>query len=242
MTLPPDWQAQLIEVIAGRAPADPRWFTGGPILSPAQQIGIYQEQYQLRMYDALVEDLPGFMRLLGDDAPPLLRAFLRDHPSQTWTLDRVTHALPRWLEAHGHPAAHVDMAALDVAVAISFQAADGVPLDPAAIHPELRLRLSPHVRLLHLRSNVAWIRAAVGGDAAPALQAGDRPTIVFRRGLHVRHAEIEAGWWALLRRIGGGCGLIDAIAAVGGEDQPAIGGWMREMVELGWVEVAPLGV
>lgn len=241
MTLPPDWQARLIEVIAGRADADPSWFTGGPILSPTQQIAIYQEQYQLRMYDALVEDLPGFMHLVGDDAPPLLRAFLRDHPSQTWTLDRVTHALPDWLAARGQPPPTVDMAALDVAVAISFQAADGAPLDPAAIHPELRLRLSPHVRLLHLRSNVAWIRATVGGDATPALEPGDRPTIVFRRGLRVRHAELDAGWWQLLHRIGAGCGLLDALGQVDEADRPSIGRWMQEMVELGWVEPAPLG-
>src|SRR5688500_11772041 len=116
MPLPSDWQVVMAEMVRGAAPADGARFAGGPVLGPSEQIGIYREQYRLRMWDAFVEEIPGLRVLLGDDLERVVWGYLADCPPDSWTLARITNRLPGWLEAHGAPAAHVDMARLDAAV------------------------------------------------------------------------------------------------------------------------------
>ena len=65
--MPPDWQELMTEMIRGAAPLSGEWYTGSGSLTPEQQIGIYEEQFRLRMWDALLEEIPGLSRLLGDD-------------------------------------------------------------------------------------------------------------------------------------------------------------------------------
>ena len=63
--LPPDWQARMVAMIRGAEPLEPDWFTGGPVLGPAEQIGVYRDQYRLRMWNTLVDEVPGTLALLG---------------------------------------------------------------------------------------------------------------------------------------------------------------------------------
>ncbi|MEZ4235478.1 MAG: putative DNA-binding domain-containing protein [Myxococcota bacterium] len=218
--LPEDWQQRMVEMIRGASDLEGSWFTGGPVCSPLDQIGIYRRQYSLRLYDALREELIGLSALMdaAPDAVPegaeaLLRRFLRERPSREWTLNRVADGLPDWLAAQdGVPVAWVEMARLDWAVQHGFEAAAGAPLDPAALSVTPKLALQPHVHLVLATHNVHEVRgAALGGGPLPALREGHFPLVVFRRGIRMRHWCVPLGLFGILEGIAAGCTLSQAI-------------------------------
>ncbi len=244
--LPPDWRERFVEMIRGAAPLDDGWFTGGPVLSPMEQIQVYWNQYRLRLYDAVVEEVPGLVHLLGDGAEPTLRAYLFDHPSTHWTLNRVANDLVGWLERRQNPRYLVEMAMLDRAVQAGFEAADGTPIDPAELATMPRLRLQPHVTLLPLEWNVHWIRSAVmsGRDEVPELEQGFYPVVVFRRGLKMRHWQMPRGAFEVLVGIDEGLTVeaaIDRAFEMGVLDAETlaadIGRWFQDYAQRNLVEI-----
>ena len=254
MRLPADWQERMAAVVRGAAEPDPAWFTGGPALSPLQQIGVYRQQYRLRIYEALAEEVPGLMHLLGAEAEEILWSYLDAHPPHAWTLNRVADRLPAFLAAflaaEGRESAadraRVDMVRLDVGVAAVFEAAAGVPLAPERLAGVPLLRLAPHVCLLRFGSDVHHLRSALlegragEGGALPALQEGDWPVVLFRRGIRVRHADVAPELFDLLTRISAGEGLGAALEAVVMADperlMPLIPGWFQTCGEAGWLQ------
>jgi hypothetical protein len=237
--LPDNWRARLVEMIRGAAPPDAAWFTGGPVCTPAEQLGIYLDQYRLRLYDALVEEVPGLSWLLGDDREAVLRHYLADHPSRSWTLNRVADALPDWLAgAADATPARVDMARLDRAIQAGFEAADAPALAPEALFGLPDLRLRPAVRLLRLRTNVHDVRAAVlTGAAPPPTEAADVWLVVFRRGVSMRTLALEPGAWTLLDALDRGLPTRDAIDEAARVVDPAtllerLPAWFRDFVAL----------
>jgi len=238
--LPPDWRAGMVEMIRGAVPASGEWFTGNDRLTPEEQISIYQEQYRLRMWDAITEDIPGLMLLLGEDADEVLWAYLDEHPPDSWTLARIADRLPDWLERRGAPAEQVDMARLDRLVLQGFVAADGLVPTAADLAGGERVRLSlqPYVGLLRARFNVHHLRSAsLAGEPAPELRLGDYCIGIFRIDRQMRHIELEPGAYAILEAIGRGDGLEMAVEAavreVGSVEQvvPKISGWFQRFVE-----------
>ncbi len=248
-SLPPDWQAQMVEMIRGAAPLRADWFTGGPVCTPEQQIGIYARQYRLRLYEALIEEIPGSHALLRADpelaAEPLLRRYLAEHPSGSWTLDRVADALPGWLAEQAVPESLVEMAWLDRAVQQGFSAAEGRSLQPEVLAHMPSLTLQPHVTLLRTRHNVHSLRsAALTGQALPALRAGDFPLVVFRRGLKMRHWVMPLPAWGILEGIASGGSVAEAVERVferGWADAQRltdeIGGWFAEFSQRDLVQL-----
>lgn len=244
--LPPDWRARMVEMVRGAAPLEASWFTGGPVCTPLEQIGIYADQYDLRLFDALVEEVRGVRHLLpdGDD---LLRRYLRENPSRSFTLNRIADALPEWLDRQpGVEKSVVEMAHLDRAVQKGFEAAEGEPLDPASLVSLPVLRLQPHVSLLRLGRNVHEIRSAVLSDRdPPALRSGDFPLIVFRRLNKMRHWVAPLPLWGILAAIDRGSTVPEAIDDVFGRGwidletlQAEIGGWFSDLAERQLVSVA----
>lgn len=221
--LPQDWQSRMVEMIRGTAPLDATWFAGGPALDPQRQIQVYRDQYRMRLLDALIEEVPGLCALLSpEERDELLLAYLREHPSRTWTLNRVADPLAGWLEARGAPLAQVEMARLDRAVQQGFEAADEAPLRPEDLAELPPLRLQAHVSLLRLQHSVHRVRAAVlTGEPPPELETGDFPVVVFRRNLKMRHWEAPAGAWAILKGLDEGLDVGGAIE----------GAWARGLLD-----------
>lgn len=212
--LPPDWQARMVDMIRGAAPLDGGWFAGGPALAPLEQIGVYREQFQLRLRDALLGELPGLSALMGEALDALFEPFLVDHPPDSWSLDHAARPFAGWLAARGAPQAQVDMARLEAAVMAGFSAADPAPLDLAALSPSTRLTLSPPVTVLALGWSVHRYRAdaLVGRDPAP-LQPGLYHLAVYRLDHEVRHWELSPLQRALLQAFSPGATLEGAIEA-----------------------------
>lgn len=210
--LPDDWRERFVEMVRGAEPLKADWFTGGPALSPMEQLEVYHGQYRIRLYEALADEVPGLTALLGPGAEPYLRAYLYDRPSGSWTLNRVGHGLVAWMTERGAPQPFLDMAQLDLAVQTGFDAADGEPVPPEAFASMPALRLQAHVQLLRLRSNVHWIRSAsLSGKEAPELVEADYGVVVFRRDRKMRHWEMPKGAFAILEGISLGRSVPEAI-------------------------------
>ncbi len=235
--LPDDWRRQLVEVIRGAETPDTSWFSGGPHLSPTEQIAIYQEQYRLRLGDALREELPGCLHLWGNEADAVLFAYLNAYPSESWTLDRVHQHLPRFLCETGRDAAWIEMAELECAVSRSFEARDVPPLPPEALTGTPALALSPAVERLRFRFPVHRLRSALlMEEELPSLEEGDYPVILCRPERQVRHLELHPAAWALVDTIGQGGSLAEALAVASRDTDPTwlagqLGSWFQLFVE-----------
>jgi hypothetical protein len=243
--LPPDWRDAFVDMVRGARPLDGTWFAGGPGLSPLAQIGIYRQQFRMRLGDAFREEILGLRHMLGDGLQDVTERYLADCPPRSWTLDRVADRLVEWLVANQAPDEHVDMARLDRAVMWGFSAEEGENPRPEALVPENlhRLRLQPHVTLLRLGFGVHRYRTAVlsGIDPAP-LAPGTFRLAVFRVDRKMRHLELERGAAALLEGLaaeGGLDGAIDAALSEVGQDALAAGltRWFQLFVERGLVRL-----
>lgn len=240
----------MVEMIRGAAPISDAWFAGGPVCSPKEQIGIYVRQYRLRLHSALCDEIPGLRSLqegteVGD---ALLHRYLREHPSESWTLNRLADRLADWLaDQPGVPLHHVEMARLDRAVQKGFDARSGAPIDPSALASMPALRLQPHVTLLRNTHNVHALRATAHQppEDRPPLTKGDYPLVVFRRGIKMRHWVMPRGAWAVLRELDRGQAVpaaLEAVFAAGivGADEltTEVGAWFRDFSERDLVELS----
>lgn len=245
--LPPGWRQTFVDMIARDEPASDAWFGGGAI-SPMAQLAVYQEQYVLRLVEALQNETPGLCALaedLGLDVEPLFLDYLLAHPSTHWTLNRVADDLADWLARGGHDPRLVDMARLDHAVQRGFEAENGHPLRPEQLGELPPLRLQPPVSLLSLRFDVHRRRSALRSDSPERPPVTATPTLlaVFRKEFRMRHMELEPGSYAILAGIAAGATTVDAIgaavAAVGPERVTAeIGTWFRDFALCDLVERA----
>lgn len=240
--LPPDWQTSLLEMIRGAAPLDGALFAGSETLSGEQQVGVYAQQFRLRIRPALHQDAPGLAALVGPEIEPLFEQYLQDCPPRSWSLDHLADRLEDWLAKQGAPLAQQEMARLDHAVQEIFFAAEPIPLDPAALAGMPDLVTSPAVQLLTLQWSVHHFRAqALGGKAAAPPIQGPFHVIVYRKGRRVRHLEVEPACLALLEHIE--MGLEQAVGRVLSEGLcteaelgERIAAWFKLFAERGLVQ------
>lgn len=159
-------------------------------LTPLEQIEIYRRQYWLRHIDALTEDFPGLLGLLGDEAwHQLATSYLDKSPPTGFTLRNLGRQLPTYLRAQSaldfelEPARArtlIDMAELECAYLRAFDAPDLASISaeslaeiPAESWNEARLILHPSVSLLELSGPLVDLRR------------------IFRKSTHSRQ---NSGW------------------------------------------------
>ncbi|HSC86320.1 MAG TPA: DNA-binding domain-containing protein [Polyangiaceae bacterium] len=160
-----------------------RWIGASARLTAAAQVEIYREQYWLRHIEALREDFPGLVAVLGDDTfAHLAERYLVAHPPQSPTLRDLGHALVSYLEQRllqpelllqqelvlPHAPLCLDMARLEWAYVECFDAAEAPPFDLASLErlgadawAELRLQFSPALRWFEAHYPVADLRRAL---------------------------------------------------------------------------------
>src|SRR5271163_3644331 len=84
-------------------------------LSSFERLEIYNRQYWFRVLAALAEDFEGLRLIIGDrNFEKLSVAYLRDCPSQSFTLRNLGSRLESWLRAHTEHIAGVEDIALDM--------------------------------------------------------------------------------------------------------------------------------
>jgi hypothetical protein len=195
---------------------------GSARLSPVEQLEIYREQFYLRHTASLVEDFPGVGGILGqDDWDRLVWDYLANVAPESYDLSELGAGLAAfadgctWLEQRELV---VDMARLEYAHMLVFDAPDAPPLDPtklAAVPPDAwesaRLVTDPGLQLLRFRYPVIELRRAIvqateHGHATDIALPAPKPGgfAVHRRALAIFHDELAADAFSLLEHIARG--------------------------------------
>lgn len=163
-------------------------------LTSFERLEIYNRQYWFRLYTSFEEDFPGLEAVLGRarfDA--LMRRYLTDCPSQSFTLRNLGSRLDTWLEQHPdaiepHVTLARDMARLEWAHVEAFDSEELPRLSAealAAIGENSILHLQPYLRLLSLSYPVddllLQVRSENGSSASSTNNASSA-----RKRRHVR--------------------------------------------------------
>jgi hypothetical protein len=128
-------------------------------LTPLERLEIYSRSYWFRVIDCLYDDFPGLAAALGPRAfDKLVRAYLADRPSQSFTLRNLGEGLEAWLRRHAEYAGKyfdlaIDMIRLEWAHIEAFDGEERKPLGPEDLlepGPDLRVGLQPYLSLLEL--------------------------------------------------------------------------------------------
>jgi hypothetical protein len=139
-------------------------------LTSQERLQIYSRSYWYRILDSLFDDFPGLRAIIGDDTfHKLSRAYLAAHPSQSFTMRNLGHALESWLRPRrqytgGRHALALDMVRLEWAHIEAFDGPSAKPLGPEDLlepGPELRIGLQPYISLLELHYPVDDLRISV---------------------------------------------------------------------------------
>ncbi len=132
-------------------------------LSSFERLEIYNRQYWFRLYTSFQEDFPGLQAVVGTRRfERIMRDYLTECPSTSFTLRNLGSRLPQWLIAHpDHSAPHtrlaIEMAQLEWAHIESFDNPAWPPLTPeqmAAIGEDSVLTLQPHLRLVEAHAAI----------------------------------------------------------------------------------------
>jgi putative DNA-binding protein len=230
-------------------PAAARHVRGARPLGPAARLRIYSDQYPMRLHDALYEDHPKLVKLLGERKfHAMAAAYGRAKGSRHYSLGAFGAGLSRWLAGKPRGFARpdlADLAAFEWALTQSFLAEDaGTPVTFEAIaalgperFPTATVRLAPSVRLLPLRHDVVALAEALEADR-PAPKPAPRKSVllVWRNGMEVFHAPATARDARALARVRAGRPLAEVCAAYGTRPeaaQAAFGAlslWAREQM------------
>ncbi len=194
---------------------------GDARLSAVERLDVYADMYFYRIRDCLKEDFTAVRAVIGDDAfHNLITDYLIAHPPTHFSLRYAGQQLPAFVRGHALAARWPylpDLAALEWAILDAFDAPDAEPLDAAALAsvpqerwPELRLQLTPSLRLLRLDWPVHEVWKQAQGDEQPE-EPQPAPTAlrVWRQDLRVFHRPMDATEDAALRAVNDGAPFAD---------------------------------
>ncbi|MBV8436149.1 MAG: putative DNA-binding domain-containing protein [Silvibacterium sp.] len=164
-------------------------------LSSFERLEIYNRQYWFRLYSCFEEDFPGLKAVVGAQKFELLmRDYLTDCPSQSFTLRNLGSRLESWLLEHPEyldPRRQLvlDMCRLEWAHIEAFDEAENPLLDAddlATIDEHSLLHLQPYLRILELQYPVEDLLIALrsesgSGDASSNNASAARKTRRVRR-------------------------------------------------------------
>ncbi len=144
-------------------------------LTSVERLEIYNRQYWFRIIDSLYEDFPGLRAVVGDRAfDGLVKAYLTECPSRSFSLRNLGSRLEGWLEKHpeyagAKVAAALEMVRLEWAEIEAFDGPARKPVGPEdliELSPDLRFSLQPYITLLELRYPVDALRLRVNAASA----------------------------------------------------------------------------
>ena len=164
-------------------------------LTSFERLEIYNRQYWFRLYTCFEEDFPGLKAIVGRakfDA--LMRAYLTDCPSQSFSLRNLGSRLEAWLEKHPehlgpHPALARDMVRLEWAHIEAFDSEERPRLSAEAlarIDENSTMTLQPYLRVLALEYPVDDLLLQVRSENGSAASSTNNASVTSRR-RHVRH-------------------------------------------------------
>ena len=208
---------------------------GDDRLSAEARVDIYANMYFYRLLDALKEDFPATLAVLGgDNFHNIVTGYLLEYPPTEPSLFYCGRHLAAWLRDHpirdGAPFI-ADLAALERAVAEVFHGPDAVALEPDSLRaiapadwPAMKLGIHPSAQILALDWRVSELLRAVEERRPwkPA-QPGAVKVLVWRRKARVFHRDLERAEADALEAASRGvtfAEICDLVAANAGDQDP----------------------
>jgi hypothetical protein len=169
-------------------------------LSSFERLEIYNRQYWFRLYTSFEEDFPGVQAIVGRAKfEGLMRAYLTECPSTSFSLRNLGSLLPQWLPQHPEwtePRTRLalDMAELEWAHIETFDEAEQpvlAPEDLAQVDGNSRLSLQPYLRLLTLHYPVDDLLIEVRNEAGSTDTSSNNASVARRTKVVRRVADLE---------------------------------------------------
>lgn len=163
-------------------------------LSSFERLEIYNRQYWFRLYTSFEEDFPGLKAVLGGAKfDKLMREYLTDCPSQSFSLRNLGSQLENWLVAHPEflePRRQLalDMVCLEWAHIEAFDSGEEPLLDAddlAGINEHSHLHLQPYLRLLELHYPVEDLLIELRSESGSSDSSSNNASVA-RKSRHVR--------------------------------------------------------
>lgn len=170
-------------------------------LSSFERLEIYNRQYWFRLYSSFEEDFPGLQAIVGRQKfDALMRAYLTECPSESFTLRNLGSRLEAWLHGHTefmepHAALALDMVRLEWAHIEAFDAEEKPRLSAAglaAVDETSTLRLQPYLRLLALSYPVEDLLLEVRSEDGSSASSANNASAARKRRQVRRFAALEA--------------------------------------------------
>lgn len=174
----------------------------GPHLSAAECLAIYQRSYILRLLACLEEQFPATRHVLGRDLfRDFSRDYLRDCPSNSYTLYELGQRFSQWLEEHRPDRALpeeereawidflIDLTNYEHKLFCLFDASFPDNLCPAVIEDsDENLTLSSGLILTEYRFPVAWYYHEIRAGRTPAVPPPHRSYTIILRQQFITHS------------------------------------------------------
>lgn len=136
--------------------------------------GVYRNAYAWRLVAVLANEYPLLRKYVGDaDFEKVARRFIAAHPSRSQNARWFGAKLPTFLLAEPAQLEMIELAAIEKAISVAFDATDAPVIGvadlvqfPADVWGQLRFKLHPSVEVLDLASNALAIWTALKDDEA----------------------------------------------------------------------------
>jgi hypothetical protein len=195
-------------------------------LSALERLDIYRDMYLPRMVEALAIDYPAMKHFLGaEEFMRLVARYVAVYPSRSYTLNRLGDHLPEFVATLGDlPKKEfcVDLARLEYALTLVFDANETAPLTPATVHAvpreaweTARLKTIEAFQLLAFDYPVSrYIGAVDDENLFPRIARKKTWVVAYRRDYQVHRMDLIEPAYELLSTLASGRTMGDAIMAV----------------------------
>jgi hypothetical protein len=208
---------------------------GDERLSAEARVDIYANMYFYRIRDALKEDFPATLAVLGDDNfHNLVTGYLLEYPPSEPSISHCGRYLADYLRDHPicEDAPFVaDVAKLERAVVEVFHGIDAAALEPDALRatppedwPAMKLGIHPAAQILALEWRVSeLLRAVEEGHPWKPAERGAVKVLVWRRNARVFYRDLERAEADALEAASRGvtfAEICDVVAAKADDEDP----------------------
>lgn len=195
-------------------------------LSALERLDVYRDMYLLRMEEALSIDYPSLKHYLGPgDFMRLVARYVEVYPSRNYSLNRLGDHLPEFIatlaDLPRQEFCH-DLARLEYALTVVFDAAETPPMKPEAVRAvrqdaweNARLKPVEAFRLLECRYPVSrYIGAVDKENPFPRLVRKKTWVVAYRRNYDLHRMDLTQPAYELLSALACGKTVGEAIVAV----------------------------
>lgn len=249
-------QQQMLQAVLTENSPIPAIVRDDGIADARSRLAIYRHGYRVRLRDALKAEFAGLRSMAGQRFDTMLDKYIGAHPSEHYNIRWYGAGLAAFL-GYAHPWRDqpqlADMARLDWAISVAFDAADETSANMAALSavppdawPALRFSLQQNLHVLDCRCNIdAFRRAADHDRPRPRLRrfGQARQILVWRKDTTVHYRRLDEDEWHVLGAAMRGESFAELCAGLAGHHGETVAmqrmavmlqGWLAAGLVRGW--------